>query len=109
MNQWQPRRDDPNWHSNSPQGQFGPPQYQPQQQPYGYQQPQQYYPESHVQPPVQVNVQQNAGGPRRAVTQGKLGAFEELFHIMMIICTCGFWYPVYASRKRSKRSVTRYR
>lgn len=101
MNQWQPRRDDPNWRSNPGQGQFGQPQYPPQQQPYGYRQPQ--------QPPVQVNVTQNANGPRRAVTQGKLGYGEEMFHWCMIICSCGFWYPVYASRKRSKRSVTKFR
>jgi hypothetical protein len=93
MNQWQPRRDVPNWHSNSPQGQSRQQQYQPQQ--------------LYQQPPVQVNVSQN--GPRRAVTQGKLGYGEEMFHWMMIICSCGFWYPVYASRKRSKRSVTKFR
>jgi hypothetical protein len=76
-----------------------PPAYQGQPQPpYGY------YP-----PPVQVNVIQNAHGPRVAVTQGKLGLIEELFHCMMIVCTCGLWLPVYLSRKRSKRSVTTFR
>lgn len=99
MNQWQPSQGYPNSHSSRTQR---PPQYQPQQQPYGYQQPQQWQ-----QPPVQVNVSQN--GPRRAVTQGKLGYGEEMFHWCMIICSCGLWYPVYASRKRSKRSVTKFR
>jgi hypothetical protein len=72
--------------------------YHPQPQPpYGY------YP-----PPVQVNVIQNAHGPRMAVTRGRLGSLEELFHWTMIICTCGLWLPVYLSRKRSKRSVTTF-
>ena len=61
------------------------------------------------EPPVQVNVQQNVYGPREAVTQGNLGYSETVFHWCMIIGTCGLWYPVYASRKRSKRTVTRYR
>lgn len=82
-------------------------------QPHVQQPPPGYYPppEAYWQqpPPVQVNVTQNANGPSRAVTQGKLGSIEELFHWTMIICTCGFWYPVYASRKRSKRSVTTFR
>lgn len=91
-------------------------QYDPQRDPRSqrpamppqWQQGQPQYPQQWQQPPVQVNVQQNNLGPRRAVTQGKLGAGEELFHWCMIICTCGLWYPVYASRKRSKRSVTRF-
>jgi hypothetical protein len=57
---------------------------------------------------VQVNVTQNAYGPCRAVTQGNLGCIEETFHWTMIICTCGLWLPVYLSRKRSVRSVTRF-
>lgn len=96
-----PQGDYPNYHSQQgrrEQGAYGQPQYP---QPYGGQ---------YVQPPVQVNVQQNVQpGPRKAVTQGKLGYGEEMFHWLMIICTCGLWYPVYASRRRSKRTVTRYR
>ena len=52
-------------------------------------------------------MQQYNNGPRGAVTQGKLGYGEEIFHWTMILCTCGLWLPVYLSRKRSKRSVTR--
>lgn len=80
-----------------------------QQPPPGYYPPppQGYWPPQ--QPPVQVNVIQNANGPYLAVTQGQLGIFEELFHWTMIICTCGLWLPVYLSRKRSKRSVTTFR
>ena len=105
MSQWQPH--DPRrqaWQSPATPPQWGgQPQYPSQQQSYGYQQPQAY------PPPVQVNVQQNVRGPRKAITQGKLGYGEELFHWCMIICSCGLWYPIYASRKRSKRTVTRYR
>jgi hypothetical protein len=102
-NQWQydPRQQQ---HPATPpqrqqQAQYPPQPYAQQSQPYGYGQP----------APVQVNVTQNANGPRRAVTQGKLGYGETMFHWCMIICSAGLWYPVYASRKRSKRSVTKYR
>lgn len=90
MTQWQPQHD-PRQQRPAMPPQWGQPQY-PQQP-----------------PPVQVNVTQNAYGPRAAVTQGKLGGIEELFHWTMIICTCGLWLPVYLSRKRSKRSVTVFR
>jgi hypothetical protein len=90
---------DPEWHRQRP---ISPPQWQQgqPQPPYGHYPPPQ---------PVQVNVQQNAYGPRKAVTQGKLGYAEEAFHWLMIIGTCGLWLPVYLSRKRSKRSVTTFR
>lgn len=66
------------------QSQYG----QPQQ----YQQPQQQF-------------------PRESVTMTGMGAGSMIFHWTMIICTCGFWYPVYAARKRAadRKSVTRYR
>jgi hypothetical protein len=34
---------------------------------------------------------------------------EGLFHAFMVICTCGFWYPVYRARKHAvDRTTTTY-
>lgn len=34
---------------------------------------------------------------------------EGLFHALMIMCTCGVWYPVYRSRKHAvDRTTTTY-
>lgn len=87
------------------------PQQDPRQQPAPYGQPQHPAQPGYWQqpPPVQVNVQQNAYGPSKAITQGNLGCIEETVHWTLIVCTCGLWIPVYISRKRSKRSVTRFR
>lgn len=54
--------------------------------------------------------------PRRPVvaesvtTEGHIGAPEMLAHALLIICTCGLWYPVYRARKTraERRSVTRH-
>ena len=69
-------------------------QQYPQQQPYP---PQGYY------PPPQP--------PREIVTTTGMGAGEAAFHWTMIICTCGFWWPVYAARRRkaNRTAVSRYR
>lgn len=91
--------------------QVTPPQWQPEypaQQPYGYQQqPVQPF----VQPPVQVNVHQNNYGPRGAVTVAGMSQGWKIFHALMIICTCGFWLPVYWAHNSSakRRSVTTFR
>jgi hypothetical protein len=78
-------------HGQSQYPQQYPAQYPPQQQ-YQPQQPQQQF-------------------PRESVTKTGMSAGEIAFHWTMIICTCGFWWPVYAGRKHKKNrtSVTRYR
>jgi TRAP-type uncharacterized transport system fused permease subunit len=30
-------------------------------------------------------------------------------HWLLIICTCGLWYPVYAHSRRKRRTVTTWR
>jgi len=44
----------------------------------------------------------------KAVSQGQFSYAGTLFHWTMIVCTCGIWYPIYASAKRKRRTVTRY-
>jgi hypothetical protein len=39
-------------------------------------------------------------------TRRKTGWIALTFHWTMIICTCGLWYPIYASRRRSRVTVT---
>lgn len=39
-------------------------------------------------------------------TRQKTGLIALAFHWFMILCTLGLWYPVYASRRRSRVSVT---
>jgi hypothetical protein len=39
-------------------------------------------------------------------TRRKTGLIALAFHWFMILCTCGLWYPVYASRRRSRVTVT---
>lgn len=36
----------------------------------------------------------------------RMGYFALAFHWTAIICTCGLWYPVYASRRRARSTVT---
>jgi hypothetical protein len=48
-------------------------------------------------------------GPRSYVTQGQMGFGQSLFHWTMIVFTCGLWLPVYLSKRRKLRSVTRPR
>lgn len=31
---------------------------------------------------------------------------ESAFHALMIMCTCGFWYPVYRARKKKIERTT---
>lgn len=94
--------------------------YDPQQPaPYGYGQPQpqwgypqDYYPpQQFVQPPVHLNVQQSVYGPRGAVTVAGMSQGWKVFHAVMIVCTCGFWLPVYWAHNSSakRRSVTTFR
>jgi len=35
-----------------------------------------------------------------------MNGIEMIFHAVMIICTCGIWYPVYRGRKRSIGNTT---
>lgn len=39
-----------------------------------------------------------------------MGGGEVALHWLMIICTCGLWWPVYAMRRHAanRKSVTRY-
>jgi hypothetical protein len=46
---------------------------------------------------------------QRAVTQGRLGYGQAIFHWTMVVCTAGLWYPILASAKRMKRSVTTWK
>lgn len=39
-------------------------------------------------------------------TRRKTGWVALAFHWTMIIITCGLWYPIYASRRRSRVTVT---
>lgn len=39
-------------------------------------------------------------------TRRKTGWIALTFHWFMICCTCGLWYPIYASRRRSRVTVT---
>lgn len=43
----------------------------------------------------------------RTITRQRMGYGALLFHWFMICCTCGLWYPVYASARRSRSTVTR--
>lgn len=36
----------------------------------------------------------------------RMGSAESAFHMLMIMCTCGFWYPVYRGRKRKIERTT---
>lgn len=96
MSQWNPQQYDPR---------------QPQQQPWdGTYSRQDYYPpQPFVQPPVQVNVQQNAYGPSRAYTRRGLGPFWTVFHLTMTCLTCGLWIPVWIWHSRSRNSSTSFR
>lgn len=39
-------------------------------------------------------------------TRKKTGFIALTFHWFMILCTCGLWYPIYASRRRSRVTIT---
>jgi hypothetical protein len=39
-------------------------------------------------------------------TRRKTGWIALTFHWTMIFCTLGLWYPIYASRRRSRITVT---
>lgn len=39
-------------------------------------------------------------------TRRKTGWIALTFHWTMIFCTLGLWYPIYASRRRSRVTVT---
>lgn len=45
----------------------------------------------------------------RILSRQRLGYGSLAFHWTMIICTCGLWYPVYASKRRARSTVTRIR
>lgn len=81
---------------------YGAPQWQPPQ-PNGYNYPP---PQPYQQPPVyqQQTMLVQMGGPHRAVTRPKTSVFD----IIMLICTCGMWWPVVAAKKRRRTTVTRY-
>jgi hypothetical protein len=36
----------------------------------------------------------------------RMGYIALCFHWFMICCTCGLWYPIYASRRRARSTVT---
>jgi len=40
--------------------------------------------------------------------QQHMSATEGIFHAVMILCTCGFWYPVYRHRKNRLHRTTRF-
>lgn len=47
-------------------------------------------------------------GPRKVVSKRKMGVIGHAFHATMTVCTMGLWAPVYWSRLRARRTVTRY-
>lgn len=105
-------------HSRQPQGhspRWQPQQWQPPQQPQqapppGWQPRQPQYPQQPPPyPPPQVFVQQVNQGPRSAVTRRPMSIAEGIFHAFMIVMTCGLWIPVYLARRRSLKTVTRFR
>lgn len=98
MSQWQP--EDPSRRRPPSTPEYGdpanvhphaPPQFQRQPYPQQQQQQQQF--------------------PRESVTVTGMSTGALAFHWTMIVCTCGFWYPVYAARRRqaNRKAVTRYR
>jgi hypothetical protein len=36
----------------------------------------------------------------------RMGYISLAFHWTMILCTLGLWYPIYASRRRARSTVT---
>ena len=40
--------------------------------------------------------------------KGHMSASEMTFHWLMIFCTCGFWYPIYKSRKNKLERATQH-
>jgi hypothetical protein len=42
----------------------------------------------------------------KIVSRNRMGYFSLTFHWFMIIGTCGLWYPIYASIRRSRSTVT---
>jgi hypothetical protein len=42
----------------------------------------------------------------KIVSRNRMGYFSLMFHWFMILCTCGLWYPIYASIRRSRSTVT---
>ena len=45
--------------------------------------------------------------PRKIVSKRKMGFVGHTFHVFMCFMTCGLWIPVYMSRLRSRKTVTR--
>jgi hypothetical protein len=42
----------------------------------------------------------------KIVSRNRMGYFSLMFHWFMILCTCGLWYPIYASARRARSTVT---
>lgn len=36
----------------------------------------------------------------------RMGYISLAIHWTLILCTCGLWYPIYASRRRARSAVT---
>lgn len=36
----------------------------------------------------------------------RMGYISLTIHWTLILCTCGLWYPIYASRRRARSTVT---
>jgi hypothetical protein len=45
--------------------------------------------------------------PQKIVTVRKMSFGGHFLHLMMCFMTCGIWIPVYLSRLRSRKTVTR--
>jgi len=43
---------------------------------------------------------------RKVVSKSGMSVAEGSFHWLMIICTCGFWYPIYRARKHAADRTT---
>ena len=43
---------------------------------------------------------------QKIVSKHGMSVLEGAFHGLMIMCTCGFWYPVYRARKHSVDRTT---
>lgn len=39
---------------------------------------------------------------------GTMGVGEGIFHALMILCTCGVWYPVYRHRKNKLHRTVKF-
>jgi len=44
--------------------------------------------------------------PEKIKSKRGMSVIEGAFHALMIVCTCGLWYPVYRARKHAADRTT---